>query len=76
MLKKKKIYCAHVQVLFDVDGMQEWHGGLIASQKVETGKWLVLFDDRDEETIVWSDPKGEVRILGATSRSAKQNRTD
>ena len=66
-------------MLFDVDGMQEWHGGLIASQKVETGKWLVLFDDgddSDEETIVWSDPKGEVRILGATSRSAKQNRTD
>jgi hypothetical protein len=67
---------ARVQVLFDVDGMQEWYGGLIASEKEETGKWLVLFDDGDEETIVWPDPKGEVRILGAKSLSAKQNRTD
>jgi hypothetical protein len=62
---------ARVQVLFDV-----WYGGLIASQKEETGKWLVLFDDGDEETIVWPDPKGDVRILGAAGLSAKQNRTD
>ena len=53
-------------MLFDVKGKQEWYGGRITSQGKQACKWLVRFDDGDEDTVVWPDPKGEVRILSAT----------
>jgi hypothetical protein len=62
---------ARIEVLFDVDGKQDWYGGKITSKEKQAGRWLVRLDDGDEETIVWPDPQGEVRIV-----SAKKERRD
>jgi hypothetical protein len=58
---------ARVQVLFVLDGKRKWYGGQIKKQKKQAGKWLVRFDDGDEDTIVWPDSAGEVRILSAAN---------
>ena len=69
---------ARIEVLFDVDGKQDWYGGKITSKEKQAGRWLVRFDDGDEETIVWPDPKGEVRIVSAKKkrRAEKECKTD
>jgi hypothetical protein len=62
---------ARIEVLFDVDGQQDWYGGKIVKKEKQAGKWLVRFDDGDEESIIWPDPKGEVRICSVkTKRSS------
>jgi len=58
---------ARIEVLFDVDGETDWYGGKI-TRKEKKGKWLVLFDDGDEDYIVWPDPKGEVRITSSKKK--------
>ncbi len=61
---------ARIEVLFDVDGQTDWYGGKI-TRKEKKGKWLVLFDDGDEDYIVWPDPKGEVRITSSKKKRGK-----
>jgi len=31
---------ARIQVLIDVNGQQDWHGGLITSEKKQAGIWI------------------------------------
>ncbi len=64
---------ARVEVLFDET---QWFGGQITRQTNKEGVYLVKYDDGEENTIVWPDAKGEVRIVSATSHSAKKSQTD
>ena len=68
--KKCAYVGAHVEVLFEVNGRQDWYPGQIIS-KQENGKWKVLFEDNEEHEIMWPDPHGEVRILGDKLKSPK-----
>jgi len=59
---------ARIEVLFDVDGQQDWYGGKILRKEKKASMWLVLFDDGDEDSIVYPDPKGEVRIVSSKKK--------
>jgi hypothetical protein len=67
---------ARIEVLFDVDGTQEWYGGKILRKDKKAGCWQVLYDDGDEDTIKYPDPKGEVRVVSSKKKrgAAKVNK--
>ena len=69
---------ARIEVLFEVDGKQDWYGGKIIKKEKQAGKWLARFDDGDEESITWPDPKGEVRICSIKKKrsSAKASKEE
>jgi len=69
---------ARIEVLFDVDGQQDWYGGKIIRKDKKDGIWLVLFDDGDEDSIIFPDPKGEVRIVSSEKKrnTAQANKED
>ena len=65
---------AKIQVLFEVEGTQEWFGGKLIGKEKKAGFWKVLFDDGEEDMIEYPDPKGEVRIVSAKKKKTKADK--
>ena len=68
------LFQCSLEVLFDVDGKQQWHEGQVTGMG-QGGQWQVLFDDGEEHLISWPDRTGEVRIVQSKhrGRSSKQS---